>query len=69
MHSIWRELALQWLGGEASEALVGDTSFLDRFPIAAETAAPVFRVSRVDGVSHDAMLRAVAQPAPQLAGE
>ena len=66
MHSIWQDLALQWLGGGGSEALTGDVSFLDRFPIAAETAAPAFRVTRLDGVSHDAMLRAAAQTAPLL---
>jgi hypothetical protein len=63
MRSMWRDLARQWLGGEGSEALAGDSSFLDRFPIALEAAAPAFRVSRVDGVSHTAMLRAAAQPA------
>ena len=28
MRSLWRILALQWLGGEASEALTGDSTIL-----------------------------------------
>ena len=29
MRSLWRILALQWLGGEGSEALTGDSALLD----------------------------------------
>jgi hypothetical protein len=29
MRSLWRILALQWLGGEGSEALTGDSTILE----------------------------------------
>ena len=29
MRSLWRALALQWLGGEGSEALTGDSTVLE----------------------------------------
>jgi hypothetical protein len=58
MRSLWRDLALQWLGGEASEGLTATSSFLDRFPIFVEPQAPAFIVERAAGVSHQAMLRA-----------
>ena len=57
MRSIWRDLALEWLGGEGSEALAADSSFLDRFPLAGDAPPPAIRVTRIDGVSHGAMLR------------
>ena len=66
MQSIWHDLARQWLGGEVSEALSGDLSFLDRFPIGAEATPPVFQVRRVDGVSHTAMLHDSPLPSAAL---
>ena len=60
MRSLWRELALEWLGGEASEALTVDSSFLFRFAVTAETPSPRVRVTRLDGVSDQAVLRARA---------
>jgi hypothetical protein len=62
MRSIWRELALQWLGGDASEALTADSPFLDRFPLAPATEVPAIIVTRADGVSHQALLRETADP-------
>ena len=62
MRSLWRDLALQWLGGEASETLAAEVSFLDRFPLAAGPGAPVFLVDRA-GVSYQAMLRASGETA------
>jgi hypothetical protein len=62
MRSLWRDLALQWLGGEASDTLAAEISFLDRFPLAAEPGAPVFLVERA-GVSYQAMLRACGDTA------
>jgi hypothetical protein len=44
MHSLWRLMALRWLGGEGSEALTGDSALLDLLPSA--EAGPVFRVAR-----------------------
>lgn len=32
MRSLWRILALQWLGGEGSEALAGDSATLEGLP-------------------------------------
>jgi hypothetical protein len=44
MRSLWRLMALQWLGGEGSEALAGDSVLPDLLPPA--EADPVFRVTR-----------------------
>ena len=32
MRSLWRMLALQWLGGDGSEALTGDSAILEGLP-------------------------------------
>jgi len=32
MRSLWRILALQWLGGDGSEALIGDSTILEGLP-------------------------------------
>jgi hypothetical protein len=62
MRSMWRDLALQWLGGEASEGLTEESSFLDRFPLAPETGMPAILVTRTGGVSYAALLRETADP-------
>ena len=57
MRSLWRNLALQWLGGDASEALTGDSTVLEALLNGdAEGPAAVFDVQREPGVSHQAML-------------
>jgi hypothetical protein len=44
MRSLWRFMASQWLGGEGSEALSGDSALIDLL-LPAPTA-PSFRVVR-----------------------
>jgi hypothetical protein len=56
MRSLWRMIALRWLGGQGSEALTGDTALLDLLTIG-ERAPPIgFALSRRSGVSHHAMI-------------
>jgi hypothetical protein len=60
MRSLWRALALQWLGGEGSEALAGSSTVRDMlFCNEPARAMQVFDVRREPGVSHDAMMRRV----------
>jgi hypothetical protein len=55
MRSMWRKIALRWLGGQGSEALIGDSALIDLLTIG-ERAPPIrFAVSRRSGVSHHAM--------------
>ncbi len=55
MRSLWRMIALRWLGGQGSEALTDDSALLDLLTIG-ESAPPIgFEVSRRSGVSHHAM--------------
>ena len=55
MRSLWRMIALRWLGGQGSEALTGNSALLDLLTIG-ERAPPIgFAVSRQPGVSHRAM--------------
>jgi hypothetical protein len=55
MRSLWRMIALRWLGGQGSEALTDDSAVLDLL-IAGERAPPIgFQVSRRSSVSHRAM--------------
>jgi hypothetical protein len=56
MRSLWRRLALQWLGGEGSEALTEDSAVLDMIFADQARAAPSFEVQRAAGVSHHAMM-------------
>jgi hypothetical protein len=67
MGSIWRDMALQWLGGDGSAALAADSRFHDRFALGADMLPPAFRVTRVGEVSHAAMRRAAAEPSPPVA--
>src|SRR5271169_4964398 len=55
MRSLWRMIALRWLGGQGSEALTDDSVLIDLLTIG-ERAPPIgFPVSRRSGVSHHAM--------------
>lgn len=57
MRSLWRILAVQWLGGEASEALTRDSTVLESL-FFGKDARPngAFDVQREAGVSHQAMM-------------
>jgi hypothetical protein len=62
MRSLWRRLALRWLGGEGSDALGGEAALLDTLLGGqGEGVAEIYRVTREAGVSHRALL-------PQSAG-
>ena len=55
MRSLWRMIALRWLGGQGSGALTDDSALLDLLT-SGERAPPIgFAVSRRSGVSHHAM--------------
>ncbi len=61
MRSLWRIFALQWLGGDGSEALTGDSAILEGL---LEDARPMnaFNVRREPQVSRHAIM--VTGPAP-----
>ena len=64
MRSLWRMMAVGWLGGRASEALTGDVVLRDLL-VPAEPVAAGFEVRRASGVSHRAMmLPHQAEPEP-----
>jgi hypothetical protein len=67
MRSLWRRLALQWLGGEGSEALTEDSGVLDLILADQARAVDCFAVQRAAGVSHQAMMSPNA--ARQAGGE
>lgn len=54
MRSLWRALAVQWLGGKGSEALTGASALLDM--LGTEKPERTFDVRREPGVSHHAMM-------------
>ena len=57
MRSLWRTLALQWLGGDGSQALAGDSTALESLlPGELAQTTPVFDGRREHGVSHQAMM-------------
>ncbi len=68
MRSLWRNLALQWLGGDGSEALSGDSSLFDRLMLAEhEERVQAIEVRHEPAVSHTAMAPLLAdQPEPEL---
>jgi hypothetical protein len=68
MRSLWRVLALRWLGGHGSEGLAGSSMILEAV-ISGEQAqaSPVFDVRREPGVSHRAMT--LPEPGGRLAVE
>ena len=58
MRSLWRILALQWLGGDGSEALTGDSTILEGLPYDGKVRCPDNRADRVHlESSGDAVLR------------
>ena len=72
MRSLWRILALQWLGGRASEALTADSAILEGFfrdvdsrPTGAYDVRPELQVS------HRALTSAAPghQTAPEIPSE
>src|SRR5712672_2655996 len=57
MRSLWRILALQWLGGEGSEALTGDSTVLESLMFGEPPRVMhAFDVRRAPEVSHHAMM-------------
>jgi hypothetical protein len=63
MRSLWRMLALQWLGGDGSEALSGDATVLDTLLFGEHGRAVLaFDVRRQGGVSHRALMTPQADP-------
>jgi hypothetical protein len=63
MRSLWRTLALQWLGGEGSEALTADSVILDMVFGEDVRTMHAFDVQRA-AVSHHAILSASADQRP-----
>jgi hypothetical protein len=63
MRSLWRILALQWLGGQGSEALAEDSAVLETLLSLGERVqrSPAFDVRRAPGVSHRVMMAQVAE--------
>ena len=56
MRSLWRTLALRWLGGEGSAGLTEDSPVLDAIFADQDRAVSSFDVQRTAGVSHQAMI-------------
>jgi hypothetical protein len=66
MRSLWRMLALQWLGGDGSEALSGDSTVLDTLLFGEHArAVQAFDVRRQGRVSHRALMTPRAEPVSQ----
>jgi hypothetical protein len=64
MRSLWRILALQWLGGDGSEALTGDSAILEGLLYGGDTSPMrAFDVRREPQVSRQAMI--VTSPEPR----
>ena len=58
MRSLWRILALQWLRGDGSEALTGDSAILEGLPYGGNVRYRDKRADRVHlELSGDALLR------------
>ena len=55
MRSLWRILALQWLGGDGTEALTGDSTILEGLPYGGNVRCRADRVHLE--LSGDAVLR------------
>jgi hypothetical protein len=60
MRSLWRILAVQWLGGDGSEALTGDSAILEGLLHGGE-APPMYDVRREPQVSRRAMISAAPE--------
>ena len=58
MRSLWRILALQWLGGDGSEALTADSTILEGLPYSGDVRCWDHRADRVRlELPGDAVLR------------
>ena len=71
MRSLWRMIALRWLGGQGSGALTDDSALLDLLIMGETARAPIaIQVRRESGVSHHAMMmpqdRNPASPEPVI---
>jgi hypothetical protein len=67
MRSLWRMMAVRWLGGGASDALTGDVALRDLL-MPGDPVAAGFEVRRTSEVSHRAMmLHQQAEPEPTTA--
>ena len=62
MRSLWRILVLQWLGGDGSEALTGESAILEGL-LGEERPMAAFEVRREPQVSRQAMI--VTGPEPR----
>jgi hypothetical protein len=63
MRSLWRILALQWLGGDGSEALTGDSAILEGLLYGGERRPMrTFDVRREPQVSRQAMMVTSSEP-------
>ncbi len=66
MRSLWRNLALQWLGGEGSETLAGDSAFFDLLSLREhDERLQAIEVRREPAVSHRAMASLLGSPETQ----
>lgn len=63
MRSLWRMIALRWLGGQGSEALTDDSGLLDLLMVGDRAPLIGIEVSRRSGVSHHVI------NSPQVSGE
>ena len=61
MRSLWRILALQWLGGDGSEALTGDSGILEGL-LGDARPMGAFDVRREPQVSRQAMIVTAPEP-------
>jgi hypothetical protein len=70
MRSLWRILALQWLGGDGSEALTGESAILEGL-LGERRRMAAFDVRREPQVSRQAMIVTGPEPPsdPEIAME
>ena len=69
MRSLWRVLALQWLG-EGSDALAGDSTVLEAMLFGEHARAMhAFDVQREHGVSHQALTLPATERRVEIAAE
>lgn len=61
MRSLWRIIALQWLGGDGSEALTGESAILEGL-LGDGPAMAAFDVRREPQVSRQAMMATDPEP-------
>ena len=63
MRSLWRILAQQWLGGDVSEALTGESAILEGL-LGERRQMAAFDVRREPQVSRQAMMVTAREPRP-----